>query len=961
MIFGLARQASGAPSPMPNAGQAELLVRQSRDLEGSDTTSALQKARQATALAQQEGLLPQELEALVQTGRTLRLLNDYPAALRMVTQGMELAEKLRDEHQMGELFLLRGFIEWNQADVPKATVSMMEALRRGQALGDQPLQLGALYGRGLVRARTDDLDGALESLQAALQLAEHLDDPRLGPVLNSIGVLYLQRKDYPRSREFLERALAALQATGNQRTTAYILLNLGQIATETGDQEASGKYLEQSLALCTRFDFQRGLADILYLQGARQRRLGNIGESFKNLDQALSFANQLDNPDLYVCVYREYIETAQAHGDFQAALAYTHKLAEKLEVVRGEKARRQATEIQARYEAASHAREIKLLERSRDLQQAQLALKSSQLGRSHLFFAAVAVVLLLVGFTLAALASSQRAHAKLAERMLGETRAAKQEVEAADAHKAGLLAVASRELRESEARFRSAFEYSALGLALVSLDGRWLRVNQALCKIVGYGEEELLARDFQSITHPEDLAPDLQLVARLIAGEIDTYCLEKRYLHKDGHLVWVRLDVSLVRDPSGEQPDYFISQVDDITERRRAQELLRAAKEEAETANEAKNAFLSRMSHELRTPLNAILGFSQLLEVVDLGERQNQSVGHIVTAGRHLLDLINEVLDIAQIESGQFQYSAEPTPVAEALRGAASLLESAAGEAGVTMHLPPVEGAAPLSIRADPARLRQVLVNLLSNAVKYNHRGGEVFVRCRAQHGRVRIEVEDTGQGIAAEDLEKIVAPFTRLTATEGVRGTGLGLSVAKALTQVMEGTLSVTSERGRGSTFTLEFNLLSAAHAAEVPLPLLDGLLFGLYEDSPQDDQVLYIEDNPDNLELVRYVFASLRGLSLRTAMTGKTGVEAAGAEPPALILLDLDLPDMTGVEVLARLRENPVVAKVPVVVISADATARQIETLRSFGVRDYLTKPIDLPRFRRVVEEAVAEAKAV
>ena len=946
--------------PAQTSSEADSLLRESRDLEGSDTATALQKARQAMAVAQRDASSSPFLEGVVQTGRTLRLLNDYPGTLQAVAQGMELAEKLGDQRQMGELFLLRGLVEWNQADVPKATVSMMEALHRGQSLGDKALQLGALYGRGLVRARTDDLDGAFDNLRSALSLSEELDDPRRGQVLNSLGVLYLRRKDYPQAREFLDRALTALQTTTNQRTTAYVLLNLGQVATETGDQEAAGRYLAQSLALCTRFGFQRGVADICYLQGARQRRLGNLDESFKNLDQALALANTLDNPDLHVCIYQEYIESAQAKGDFQAALDYTRKLAGVLEVVRGEKSRRQAAEIQARYDAENHAREIKLLARDRDLQQAKLALKDAQLGRTHLFFGAAAVVLLLVGFMLAALASGQGAHVRLAERMLLETRAAKEEVEVADAHKATLLAVASRELLESETRFRSAFEYSALGLALVGLDGRWLRVNQALCQIIGYSEEELLSCTFQDITHPDDLAPNLHLVARLTAGEISSYCLEKRYVHKQGHLVWVRLDASLIRDPTGERPAYFISQIDEITERRRAQEQLRAAKEEAETANEAKNVFLSRMSHELRTPLNAILGFSQLLEVADLGERQNQNVGHIVSAGRHLLELINEVLDVAQIESGQFRFNGDAISVPEALSGAISLVEAAARDARITLHRPSIEASAEVFIRADPARLRQILSNLLSNAIKYNHPGGEVFVRCRTQYGRVSLEIEDTGQGIHGEDLQKIFAPFARLAATEGVRGTGLGLSVAKALTEVMGGTLSVTSELGRGSTFAVEFDLLSAAQAAEVSLPSLEGLLLDFYGESPQDDPVLYIEDNHDNLDLVRYIFTGMPGLSLRTAATGQAGVAAANAEPPVLILLDLDLPDMTGVEVLTRLRENPAVAKVPVVVISADATTRQIETLCSFGVHDYLTKPLDLARFRQVVGETIAAAKS-
>ena len=934
------------------------LLRQSRDLEGSDTRAALQSATQALARAHDAALPTMELPSLLQTARVLRLLDDYPATLQRISEGMALAEKLGDGSRLGELFLLRGFVEWNQARVPEATISMMEALRRGRNLGNKPLQLGALYGQGLVLGRRDDLDGALASFQAALPLAEELRDARLGQVLNSTGVIYLQRKDYPRARDYLERALAALRTTTNQRTTAYVLLNLGQVASESGDQDAAGRYLADSLAVCTRFSFQRGLADIAYLQGARQRRLGNLDDSLKNLDEALGFAAKLDNPDLFVTVYQEFIQTEQARGDYRAALDYTHKLAAKLEIVRGEKSRREAAEIQARYEAASHAREINLLQKQRDLQQANLGLKDVALSRAHLFYSAVAVSLLLVGFTLAALANMQRAHARLAERMLQETRVAKQAVEEEDARKGELLTVASRDLLESEARFRSAFEYSALGLALVGLDGHWLRVNQALCKIVGYERDDLLARDFQSITHPEDLDADLHLMTRLIAREIDSYSLEKRYLHQAGHFVWIRLDVTMVCDPAGQQPAYFISQIHDITERRRAQDQLRAAKEEAERANAAKNAFLSRMSHELRTPLNAILGFSQLLEVMDLGEHQNQSVGHIVSAGRHLLELINEVLDIAQIETGQFHSNLEPTSVADLLLGAGSLMEAPALEARIALHLPPAAEES-IFIRADPLRLRQVLVNLLSNAIKYNRPGGEVFLRCRSEDGRVRIEVADTGQGISGENLEKVFAPFLRLTAAEGVQGTGLGLSVARALTEVMGGVLSVVSEPGKGSTFALEFDRLSADEAVALPQISLEGLSSDFYEDSEPAAAVLYVEDNLDNLELVRHIFAGLHGFSLQSATTGKAGLECALAHPPDLILLDLDLPDMTGVEVLGRLRREPAVTNVPVVVVSGDATTYQIETLRSLGVRDYLTKPIDLPRFRRVVEDAVSSSR--
>ncbi len=944
-----------SPTAALDPGQIDELLRQAHDLEGNDTNLALQKTRDALAgTPDTAALRPRRLQGLLQLGRLLRLLNDYPNALRAAEDGMTLARELGDQHTLGELFLLRGFVEWNQAKVPEATVSMMEAARLGDGLDDNALRVGALYGRGIVRGRTDDLQGAFTLLREALRLAETTHDARLGPVLNSLGVVHLQLKDYPQAQEHFERALAILKDGTNQRTTAYALLNLGQIATETGNQDAAARYLDASAALCERFDFRRGLADIAYLRGARARRLGKLDEAKGFLDGALGLANKLGNPDLFVSIYEEYIQTEQTRGDYRAALDNTRKLAEKLEAVRGEKSRRQASEIQARYEAEHHARQIDRLKRARDLQQADLAIKGAELGTSRW----IVVSLVLGAVTLAALASRQRAHARLSARLLAETRAAKAVVERADAHKTELLHTATRDLHESEERFRSAFEHSALGLALVGLDGRWLRVNQALCLIVGYTEAELRARDFQSITHPDDLAADLALAARLVAREIDSYTLEKRYLHKEGHLVWIRLDVTLMLEPINDAPGYFISQVHDITERRRAQEQLRAAKEEAEGANRAKNAFLSRMSHELRTPLNAILGFGQLLEGEDLGERQNQSVAHITDAGRHLLELINEVLDIAQIESGQFSHQSEAINAEEAVRSAVNLMEPLARDAGIELRLEtPADAApAPAFIRADPRRLRQVVLNLLSNAIKYNHPGGEVVVRCVPREGRVRVEVADTGAGISTADIERIFSPFTRLSATESVHGSGLGLSVSRSLTEAMGGMLTVVSTPGQGSTFALEFARLSAEEIEQGRTLAVQDISPEIFAALQPETSVLYIEDQPDNRELVRQILAQMDGMRFASANNGQDGLALARRERPDLVLLDLKLPDMTGVEVLRQLRAQPALADVPVIVMSADATMQHLDELRALGVVEYLTNPFDLKEFCRVVETVVA-----
>ncbi len=797
--------ASASPSTDAPGKIGQLLAR-SHALEGSNIQESLRQAQEALREARVQALPALELAGLLQVGKSQRLISDYPAALRTAQEGMLLAETLKDESTRGELLVLRGTVEWNQAKIPEATVSMMEALRLGDVLGNKHVQFGAMYGQGLVRARCDDLEGSQQYLEEALQLAEETGDERLDAALNALGNLHLQRKDYTRAGEFFQRAQSVVQANGNRRLMAYILLNLGQLYEESGDQATAGKSLDEAMAICREFQLQRGMADIYYLMAGRHRRLGQYDEALKDLADAHAIARKINNPDLFVSIFQEYIQTEEARGNYQGALTYMRQLAAQLEAVRGDKAQQQAREIQARYEAESRARQIKLLQLDQELQRSAAALASAQLSQLRSRYTMLSVLLVVGSLGAAVVVKHQRTRVRRTVQTLAATRAEKRAVEVADARKAELLSLAARHLSESETRFRCAFEHSALGIAIVAEDGRWLRVNPALCEIVGYTPEELLATDFQAITHPDDLESDMDLLRQMIADEIQAYHMEKRYLRKDGREVWVRLDVTLVRDPATESPLYFVSQVQDIGERRRAQEQLLAAKEEAERANEAKTEFLSRMSHELRTPLNAILGFGQLLELDDLGERQNQSVTHILVAGRHLLELINEVLDITQMESGNLHVTAEPTPIRATVESMVHRLQPLCEQAEVEIGSQWQEIDPALCVQADPRRLRQVLLNLLSNAIKYNRPGGEIQVTCREEGTIVCLDIQDTGSGISDEDLTRIFEPFTRLPQTAKVPGTGLGLSLSKGLTEAMGGCLRVRSRPNQGSTFSLEF-----------------------------------------------------------------------------------------------------------------------------------------------------------
>ena len=404
----------------------------------------------------------------------------------------------------------------------------------------------------------------------------------------------------------------------------------------------------------------------------------------------------------------------------------------------------------------------------------------------------------------------------------------------------------------------------------------------------------------------------------------------------------------------------IIGTVREVTEQRRAAVALHAAKEEAEHANRAKSDFLSRMSHELRTPLNAILGFGQLLEMSELHRRESESIGHIMKAGRHLLGLIDEVLAIARIEAGRMNLSLEPVKVSDVTQECLNLVVRQAQERGIQCENLCVDGEC--FVQADRQRLRQVLLNLLSNAVKYNRAHGRVTISCCRQPGpdggpeHLRLEVSDTGTGLRGGEIERLFTPFERLSAERSLtEGTGLGLALSKGLVEVMNGRIGVHSVPGEGSTFWLELPV------AVDPLATLSrgGALPALLSSGETCvGTILYIEDNLSNLRLIEILLEAHPGVTLLSAQQGSLGLEIARASRPDLILLDLHLPDIPGREVLAALRADPITRNIPVVVVSADATAPQIERLLQAGALDYLTKPIVVPTLMQILARHLRSA---
>jgi PAS domain S-box-containing protein len=433
----------------------------------------------------------------------------------------------------------------------------------------------------------------------------------------------------------------------------------------------------------------------------------------------------------------------------------------------------------------------------------------------------------------------------------------------------------------------------------------------------------------------------------------------------DGRAIGVLQVGSLARRDFGEPDVQLLQLVGDrvalAIERARlfeAEQVAHAAAEvarvEADQANRAKSEFLSRMSHELRTPLNAILGFGQLLDRDLLEESQRKDAQHILKAGRHLLELINEVLEISRIEAGELARTPQPVPRAETIREVMALVGPLAGERGVRLAAGVAGVSEDCHVYADRQRLRQVLLNLLSNAIKYNRADGSVDISCQSRDGkRIRTLIADTGIGIDPEGLAGLFEPFERLGAEHSdIEGTGLGLTLSKRLVEAMGGSISVDSTSDQGTTFAVELEAADSPHAAgvagadEVAVPKVGGRL------GAAEHLILYIEDNLSNLALLERILDQHTTMEMVSAMQGQLGLDLARQHRPDLIVLDLHLPDMNGEDVLRRLKSEEATRAIPVVVLSADASTHQAGRLLSQGADEYLTKPLDVAHFVSVLD---------
>ncbi len=516
-------------------------------------------------------------------------------------------------------------------------------------------------------------------------------------------------------------------------------------------------------------------------------------------------------------------------------------------------------------------------------------------------------------------------------------------------------------LRWTEEGFRLMVE-SVTDCAIVMLDseGRVVSWNTGAQRIKGYSAEEMVGQHFSRFYPPADVSrgvPQRDLDAAAAQGRCE---VEGWRVRKDGSLFWANVVFTAIRDPAGNARG-FAKLTRDLTERRLVEQTLTTAKGDAEKANLAKSEFLSSMSHELRSPLNAILGFAQLMEsdATPATPSQKGSIDEILRAGWYLLELINEILDLAQIESGKLSLSPEPTSLAEVILECQAMIEPQAQQRRIHMTFPQFD--VPCFVAADRTRLKQVLINLLSNAIKYNKTGGTVVVDCASSTAeRIRLNVRDTGPGLPPEKLAQLFQPFNRLGQEHGTeQGTGIGLVTSKRLVELMGGVLGVESSAGSGSVFWCELGAAAAPELEARPAELAPAEGVEPLLGAPLRT-LLYVEDNPANLKLVEQLIARRPALRLLTAVESNQGIQLARAHQPDVILMDINLPGISGIEAMKILRDDPTTAHIPIVALSANAMPRDIAKGLEAGFFSYLTKPIKVAEFMEALDAALHSALA-
>ncbi|HXE96386.1 MAG TPA: ATP-binding protein, partial [Dongiaceae bacterium] len=521
----------------------------------------------------------------------------------------------------------------------------------------------------------------------------------------------------------------------------------------------------------------------------------------------------------------------------------------------------------------------------------------------------------------------------------------------------------SQRLRDHQFYTRSLFESNIDAIMTTDPSGIITDVNKQMEVLTGCTRDELIGAPFKDyFTDPERAEKSTKLVLR--EKKVTNYELTARA--RDGKETVVSFNATTFYDRDRKLQGVFAA-ARDITERKRLDQVLQeknveleSAKSVAEKANLSKSEFLSSMSHELRSPLNAILGFAQLLESGSPlpTDTQKGSIDQILKAGWYLLELINEILDLALIESGKLSLSLEPMSLGAVLLECQEMIEPQAQKNGIRMTFPEYECSC--FIQADRTRVKQVLINLLANAIKYNRPHGAVDVMCSTRsEKRICISVQDTGEGLTTEKLAQLFQPFNRLgQEANSEPGTGIGLVMSKRLVELMGGEIGVESTVGKGSIFWFELNLAAEQQPVVGTVEALARHKSHVQHGAPQRT-LLYVEDNLANMQLVEQLIVRRPDMQLLTAGDAILGIALARTHQPDVILMDINLPGMSGIQALKILREDPVTAYIPVLAISANAMPDDIKKGLDAGFLRYITKPIKVDEFMEALDFALEFAE--
>jgi len=529
---------------------------------------------------------------------------------------------------------------------------------------------------------------------------------------------------------------------------------------------------------------------------------------------------------------------------------------------------------------------------------------------------------------------------------------------------------AEQALLESEEQFRKMFEEGPIGMVIASPDFRFTKVNAAFCQMLGYTEAELLQLNVIDISYPDDMTKNRELIQKALNGEIFFYQQEKRYIRKDGKLVWGHLAVSFFYNDDGEMM-HFLAKVENITERKQAEIALRQAKEEAESANRAKSEFIANMSHEIRTPMNAVIGFSDILASKITNKQHKSYLNSIQTAGKSLLTLINDILDLSKIEAGRLDIQYEPVNPPVIFTELQQIFSLKIAEKNLEFIME-IDENLPKALFLDETRLRQVLLNLIGNAIKFTDSG---YIKLCANniyteddHSKVNLimAVEDSGIGIPADQQALIFESFRQQDgqSTRQYGGTGLGLAITKRLVEMMNGQISVESRPGKGSRFEIALHEVKVAVTLKAVMP---DNIFDFNKITFEKAQILVVDDIESNRNLIAEYLSPVN-LEVICAENGLKALLFAEEYHPALILMDIRMPEMNGYEATKHLKNNLNTADIPVIALTASVALNKRAKIEAHGFDGFLAKPVnisellsELSHYLKYTKKAVADIPQV